>query len=214
MATSRRGCRPRCCRGRGGIACADALFAATRHWQVALHFNKGLAGASPLRAAAAETRRRIRRCSMRSRWSSPRVKGRLRIPVLPAMSRTVAAREARRSIAEHGRTAQGRAQRGSYVSESNFFEPKAGSNPSGAPTTRLLAREGEVRSRGPVLRPPRRRQRTLERRRFHAVEVRRPQSGRSGRSWPIQRRQGCMVTEPDARGPAANAIAFLNSINP
>lgn len=32
---------------------ADALFAATRHWKVALHFNKGLAGAPPEAIAAA-----------------------------------------------------------------------------------------------------------------------------------------------------------------
>jgi FAD/FMN-containing dehydrogenase len=33
---------------------ADALFAATRHWAVALHFNKGLAGAPPDAVAAAK----------------------------------------------------------------------------------------------------------------------------------------------------------------
>ena len=32
---------------------ADALFAASRHWQLALHFNKGLAGAPPEEIAAA-----------------------------------------------------------------------------------------------------------------------------------------------------------------
>jgi FAD/FMN-containing dehydrogenase len=34
-------------------ALADALFAASRHWQLALHFNKGLAGAPPEEIAAA-----------------------------------------------------------------------------------------------------------------------------------------------------------------
>jgi hypothetical protein len=28
---------------------ADALFASSRHWRVSLHFNKGLAGATPWR---------------------------------------------------------------------------------------------------------------------------------------------------------------------
>jgi hypothetical protein len=37
--------------GQEGLA--DALFAASRHWRVALHFNKGLAGAPPEALAAA-----------------------------------------------------------------------------------------------------------------------------------------------------------------
>src|SRR5678815_1338879 len=32
---------------------ADALFAATRHWEICLHFNKGLAGANPSAVEAA-----------------------------------------------------------------------------------------------------------------------------------------------------------------
>jgi hypothetical protein len=35
-------------------ALADAIFAATRHWGLSLHFNKGLAGAPPAEIAAAK----------------------------------------------------------------------------------------------------------------------------------------------------------------
>ena len=46
----------------------DALFAATRHWRVSLHLNKGLAGApADAIAAARQIRRRTRPCWMPSR---------------------------------------------------------------------------------------------------------------------------------------------------
>jgi len=41
---------------------ADALFASSRHWEVALHFNKGLAGAPLKQWRRQETPRRIPRC--------------------------------------------------------------------------------------------------------------------------------------------------------
>ena len=47
---SRPGCRRRC--SHEPAALVDALFAASRHWRFALHFNKGLAGA-PAEAVAA-----------------------------------------------------------------------------------------------------------------------------------------------------------------
>lgn len=40
----------------------NALFASSRHWEVALHFNKGLAGAPLKRWRRQETPRRIPRC--------------------------------------------------------------------------------------------------------------------------------------------------------
>ena len=45
-ATSRRGCRRRCWPTSAGKL-NEVLFAASRHWRVALHYNKGLAGAPP-----------------------------------------------------------------------------------------------------------------------------------------------------------------------
>ena len=54
-ATSRPGCRRRCCSRARRAALADALFAASRHWGVSLHVNKGLAGA-PAEAIVAAAR--------------------------------------------------------------------------------------------------------------------------------------------------------------
>ena len=44
-AINRPGCPPRCCRPDQREQLADALFAAAKHWGVSLHINKGLAGA-------------------------------------------------------------------------------------------------------------------------------------------------------------------------
>ena len=55
-ATGRRGCPASLLRRTPASALADALFAASRHWGVALHFNKGLAGApAEVIAAARDT---------------------------------------------------------------------------------------------------------------------------------------------------------------
>ena len=52
-ATSRRGSLPRYCSRTGRNSLGDALFAASRHWRVSLHLNKGLAGAPADAIAAA-----------------------------------------------------------------------------------------------------------------------------------------------------------------
>ena len=51
----------------------DAWFAASRHWWVSLHFNKGLAGATEAAIAAARTTAMNPRCNgLRSRYHSGR----------------------------------------------------------------------------------------------------------------------------------------------
>jgi len=48
-------------------ALVDAVFAGTRQWEVAFHFNKGLAGAPRTKSPPQKTLRQIRRCWTRSR---------------------------------------------------------------------------------------------------------------------------------------------------
>jgi FAD/FMN-containing dehydrogenase len=103
---------------------ADALFAASRHWGVALHFNKGLAGA-PAEAVAAA----------RETATNPAVLGAFALAIIadggpPAYpdipghepDLTVARRNAariRKSMDELRKIVPGA---GSYLAESNFFE--------------------------------------------------------------------------------------------
>jgi FAD/FMN-containing dehydrogenase len=103
---------------------ADALFAASRHWAVALNFNKGLAGAPPAVVAAA-----------RDTATNPAVLtafalaiidggGAPAYPGIPGHEPDLAA--ARRDAGAIGK-AMGELRKlvpdgGSYVSESNFFE--------------------------------------------------------------------------------------------
>ncbi|MGA9866114.1 MAG: FAD-binding oxidoreductase [Acetobacteraceae bacterium] len=103
---------------------ADALFAATRHFAVALHFNKGLAGASAADVAAA-----------RNTATNPAVLSAFALAIIaggdPASYRDLlvppdltAARRDATAIGRAGdelRTAVPNA--GSYVSESDFFDP-------------------------------------------------------------------------------------------
>jgi FAD/FMN-containing dehydrogenase len=102
----------------------DSLFAATRHWAVELHFNKGVAGAPPAAIAAA-----------RNTATNPAVLNAFALAILagggpPAYS-GVAGREPHVTDARRRATAIQRAMTelrklvpdaASYVSESNFFE--------------------------------------------------------------------------------------------
>jgi hypothetical protein len=103
---------------------AEALFAATRHWTVALHFNKGLAGASAADVAAA-----------RDTAMNPAVLTAFALAIIaggdPAAYADLsgAARDlatARTNAAAIGEAADElrsvAAHAGSYVSESNYFE--------------------------------------------------------------------------------------------
>lgn len=103
---------------------ADALFACTRHWQVSLHVNKGLAGAAAEEIEAA-----------RNTATNPAVLDAFALAIIasessPALARLMG-REPNLPLARERAAAVGRAMdellkiapgAGSYVSESDFFE--------------------------------------------------------------------------------------------
>ena len=140
-------------------ALADALFAASRHWSVSLHVNKGLAGA-PRRSLAAA----------RDTAINPAVLDAFALAIIGARKRPAypgvagrepdvdAARRATQAIgAGDGRVAQARARPGAYVSESNFFEPRLAAGVLGRELRAAAGGEGALRPGRPVLRAPRRR---------------------------------------------------------
>jgi FAD/FMN-containing dehydrogenase len=101
---------------------ADALFAASRHWQLALHFNKGLAGAPPEEIAAARQTAlnpealEAFALAICAGGGPPAYAG------MPAPDLAVARADAaliNRAMGELLRVAPGA---GSYVSESDYFE--------------------------------------------------------------------------------------------
>jgi Berberine and berberine like len=119
---------------------ADALFAATRHWDVSLHFNKGLAGADAADVAAARDTAMnpavltAFALAIIAGGDAPAYKYLLSGPSnLPtardhAAAIGAAADELRRVVPDAG----------SYVSESNFFEPNWQTAFWGANYPRLL----------------------------------------------------------------------------
>ena len=122
-------------------ALRDALFAATRHWGLSLHFNKGLAGASAeVLAASGDTA------------MNPAVLGAFALviagaeeePAYPGVAghepdTALARREAQRIAHAMDELRKLVAQPGSYVSESNYFEPDWQQSFWGANYERLLA---------------------------------------------------------------------------
>ncbi len=102
----------------------DALFAGSRHWSVSLHFNKGLAGASPEDLAAAK-----------DTATNPAVLDAFALaiiagggpPAFPGIAGhepdlTTARRQARQINRAMDALLKGAPNPGSYVSESDFFE--------------------------------------------------------------------------------------------
>jgi FAD/FMN-containing dehydrogenase len=103
---------------------ADTLFAASRHWPVSLHFNKGLAGAAPEVVAAA-----------RDTAMNPAVTGAFALAIIaggraatyPELSGrqpdpTVARENAAKIVKSMDELRKVVPDAGSYVAESNFFE--------------------------------------------------------------------------------------------
>ena len=142
-ATSRPGCRRRCCRPtRAAALVRCALRRAARHWGVSLHFNKGLAGA-PAEAIAAA----------RDTATNPAVLDAFALvicaaegpPAYPGIAgHEPDAASARRQAAgdRRGRwmsCASCVPAVGSYVAESDFFEPDWQQAFWGANYARLLA---------------------------------------------------------------------------
>jgi len=121
---------------------ADALFAASRHWRLTLHFNKGLAGAPPEELAAArETALNPEALdafalAICAGGGAPAFAG-MPGPDLAA-ARTDAA-EINRAMDELLRVAP---DAGSYVSEANYFEPRWQSSFWGTNYGKLAAVKG------------------------------------------------------------------------
>jgi FAD/FMN-containing dehydrogenase len=122
-------------------ALADALFAASQHWSLALHFNKGLAGAPPEAIAAA-----------RDTATNPSLLDAFALAIIagegpparpgvaghePDLARARrAAKAIHEAMAELRKVAPGT---GSYVSESDYFEPDWQHSFWGSNYPRLLA---------------------------------------------------------------------------
>jgi FAD/FMN-containing dehydrogenase len=119
----------------------EALFAATRHWSVGLHFNKGLAGADPAVIAAA-----------RDTATNPQVLEAFALAIIAsagdaafegmpgAVPNLSAAREEAQHISQAAAALrQGAPEAGSYVSESDYFLSAWQSGFWGAHYPRLLA---------------------------------------------------------------------------
>ncbi len=102
---------------------ADALFASTRHWQMALHFNKGLAGAPAEEVAAARDTATNPAVLDAFALAISGASGPAAFPGIPGHEPDLAA--SRRSAAAVGRAMDGMQklapEAGSYLSESNFF---------------------------------------------------------------------------------------------
>lgn len=105
-------------------ALAAALFASTRHWEMALHFNKGLAGAPPEAIRAAQDTATnplvldafaLAICAAEQSRVHPRMSG-FQPDLIAAHADARAIERAMQALLTPV------AQRGSYVSESNYFE--------------------------------------------------------------------------------------------
>ena len=169
----------------------DALFAASRHWSVSLHLNKGLAGAPADAIDAA-----------RDTATNPAVldafalvisgaEGPPAYPGIPGHEPDLAAARRHAEAIDRAMSEMRKLLPtvGSYVAESNFFEPAWREILLGLELREAARREGQVRSRRPLLRAPRRGQRTLERRRLHEIGRTLRRDDQAG-----SRRSGLMVT--------------------
>ncbi len=122
-------------------ALGDALFAASRHWGVSLHLNKGLAGAAlDVVAAARDTAMNpavldafaLVICAAHAPPAYPGVQGHepdVALARQHARAISSAMNELRKPVPDAG----------SYVSESNFFEPRWQQSFWGSNYPRLLA---------------------------------------------------------------------------
>ena len=149
----------------------DALFAASRHWGVSLHFNKGLAGA-PAEAidAARDTAMNpavldafaLIICAAEGPPAYPGIPGH-EPDLATARKHATAIDEAMDEVRKLLPNV------GSYVAEGNFFDQAWRHSFWGPNYARLLAVKDKYDPGRPLLRASRRGQRTLERRRLHEI---------------------------------------------
>ena len=153
---------------------ADALFAASRYKKVGLHFNKGLAGAPDDAIAAARdtaTNPRVTEAFalvIIADGEGPRYPGLARPPLDAAAARRMRAR----SIWRRPSCAGSRRTPGPMFRRATISIRVAG-RVLGSELSAPAGDQGQIRSRRPVLRPSRRRQRRLDRRwLYEALRVR------------------------------------------
>jgi hypothetical protein len=150
---------------------ADALFAATRHWSVGLHFQKGLSGASEETISAAQ-----------DTATNPAVLDAFVLAIIagggpPSLSRPSRppARSRGRAAAGAGdrqgcrRTEKSGAGRGHLRRGKQLLRARMAARLLRPQLSEVARDKEEIRSHGSFLRPPRRRQRRMERRWFHAA---------------------------------------------
>jgi FAD/FMN-containing dehydrogenase len=100
---------------------ADALFAASRHWELQLHFNKGLAGG--LVSAATAARDTATNPAMLEAFALAITGGFGPSAYVAAPDLAVARREAQKIVAAAQQLRKLVPDAGAYVSESSFFQP-------------------------------------------------------------------------------------------
>ena len=158
---------------------ADALFSATRHWRVGLHFNKGLAGAPPEEIAAA-----------RDTATNPAVLRHLLLllsqvaehPVYPGTAGhepdCVAARQNAIKIAQAMNELRKIVPATSLLRFGDVITSRIrGRNRFGSELFASTRHQKQIRSNRPILCPSWRRERRVERRRVDPQELTR---------WPIE----------------------------
>jgi hypothetical protein len=137
---------------------AEALFAGTRRWSVAWHFNKGLAGAPADAVAAARDTAMNPAVLDAFALAISASTGPPAFPGIPGPEPDLVAARRQgqavgRAMDELLRVAPGA---GSYVAESDFLRGRLGTGLLGLELPAVGRREAAVRSRGALRRPPRR----------------------------------------------------------
>ncbi len=142
----------------------DALFASTRQWQMSLHFNKGLAGAPP---------RRDRRCAQYGHQSpgagcvcARHLRGRRCTRISRHAGFRAGHRQSPSRFGAHqqgdGRTVEGCTRRRFVRLGKRLFRTRMATLVLGHQLSEACRGETQIRSRRPVLRPPWRRQRSVD----------------------------------------------------
>lgn len=101
----------------------DAWFAASRHWSVSFHFNKGLAGAPPEAQAAARDTATNPEMVTAFALAIIASAGGPALPGFPEPDRVQAARARDRAQAAMGALRQAAPAAGAYVNECDYFQP-------------------------------------------------------------------------------------------
>jgi len=147
----------------------DSLFAAARHWEVVLHVNKGLAGGANEAIDAAKNTAMNPAVLDAFALIICAAAGPPAYPGIPDHEPDLLATHSHREAIEKAMKEIRKVlpSVGSYVAESDFFD--VAGIVLGTELREVARREGQVRSRPPLLRASRGGQQPLERRRLHAL---------------------------------------------